>query len=255
MDTIEEGVGMMSVPELELLAGWCSPIAVYIDGKLMRHKTSVRGVRYPDNIARMPGSTSHADDRLYFSTPDGSDPSSGEHEYTIGLRRAPGYYPHNVCGGRFWVLPGDTITVHVKTDGLKVFHEGANVLTLSGHARGSMPNDVRLHVAVRLGNRVVGERSFHPTALQGDAAIVPLKRRVRPNARRVSVTITNPAERAFVLMSKGTLVEANDHDMGRMQERVRAWEAELLTRSDHQYRGADDAGDHIEGAAAFDNRF
>ena len=99
-------------------AARCSPVRVLEDGKALPH----HNISCKEVFEGQPGGACHIEERLYFSTTDGSDALMNGRKYRIALD------PDRACEGAAWVYPGDKARLTFPMEDLRVLGRGGRAL-------------------------------------------------------------------------------------------------------------------------------
>jgi hypothetical protein len=182
--------GSLSAPEVKAKAdkGGCSPLRLTEDGVAQPKPEAAFAT-----LAQVGGGAAATQGGAYvFTASDSSNPSTNGRRYAVGLD------PERLCGQSLWLYPGDETQVVVDPASLT----GAAALTLRGVAVVGAPADKQIVARLELDGRVALDTSVALEALAGGVAL-PL---AAPGpAGRVVLTLRNPPEGAFVLVTAASV--------------------------------------------------
>lgn len=196
-----ESFGFLSDPstvDVTPHASRCSPLRVVEDGVALPEPN----VGCDEVLRFGAGRACHAPERLYFATPDGTDPFENGREYMLALD------PERLCDASRWLYPGDHLRLTVDPFALDAFTTGAATLSVEATDMGSTGRggEPVLQVRVRAG---AGTRADVPVPLGtlGEGPVsVPLEPRIGAIVDTVTVDLVNPSDH-FVLVTGLRLLE------------------------------------------------
>jgi hypothetical protein len=211
----------LSTLEITPHSSRCSPLRVLEDGRpLPLHNVSCEEV-----TRHLKGRTCHTPDKLFFSTPDGSDPYTNDRDYTLALDRT------RTCDGALWLYPGDRAKLVARQLDRAQLQRGAGAIRIAGAELGASGRggDPVLQVRVRAGNQIRVDQPIDIEALPGRGVVLPLQPRIGPTPANVQVELINPSDR-FVLLTSVRLLP--DPPKGLDGEGEEGEGAELVEGSD-----------------------
>jgi hypothetical protein len=175
----------------------CSPLRVLEDGVPLGQPN----VSCDEAWRQGYGRTCHTPERLYFTTPDDSDPFTNGRDYTIGLD------PDRACDSAVWLYPHDKMRLTVREGELAGVMGGASTLTVFAVDMGSSGRggELVLDAKLRVGQ---GIRADGPMPIESlrEGGVLKIEPRIGAAAYPVTVDLTNRSDR-FLLVTSVRLSE------------------------------------------------
>jgi hypothetical protein len=172
----------------------CSPLRITEDGRRMaRANVSCREV-----LRSQGGRSCHGPEKLYFTTEDGTDPSTNGRSYALALD------PARSCDGAAWLYPNDAFTVSFQPEMLASFTGPARWLAFG--ARYLNLRAAHLEVALSVDGREVLRRRIDARDVDRERLVWPLEPPVAVAGRDVRLSVRN-LDATFYLVEEATLAE------------------------------------------------
>lgn len=172
----------------------CSPLRVLEDGAPLPHPNE----SCDDVLKQGRGRTCHTPDKVFFTTPDGTNPYLTDREYRLVLD------PMRTCDGGLWLYPGDRVRLTARAYDLAALRRGAATLTAIAADMGAVRAEVldpRVDIRVRAGGEPRAEVAVTIPDLTTTGVLVRLDPRVGPNERFVQIELENRSDRYLLLTS------------------------------------------------------
>lgn len=187
----------------------CSPLRVLEDGvPLPEPHASCQ-----EALTERQGRACHAGNALWFSATDDTDPMTNGRTYTLALA------PQRACAtwsqrgattlrGSWWLYPGDDVRIRIPPKRMGVFRDGPNVLEIE-----SIPHVADPDVALEIGLWADGEQVLQTTWLPPAGTRKQRQKRfvlpqpLAPDVQDVVLSVRNPSEHTFHLLSMASLAE------------------------------------------------
>ncbi|MEZ4239444.1 MAG: hypothetical protein R3F59_25460 [Myxococcota bacterium] len=194
-----EGFGFLNdiaTIEATPLASRCSPVRVLEDGAPL----PLPNVSCEEVTKHLRGRTCHTPEKLFFTTPDRTDPYLNGRHYRLALD------PDRSCGGGLWLYPGDRARLAARPIDTEALLRGSGALRVAGTPLGPTEQENgALKVRVKAANMLRIEQDVPLAQLPGRGAVMSLQPRIGPTPNNVVVEIVNPTDQ-FVLLSSVRLL-------------------------------------------------
>jgi hypothetical protein len=173
-------------------ASRCSPIRVLEDGEMLPRPN----VSCDEVTKHMRGRTCHTPEKLFFTTPDRTDPYTNGRTYQLTLD------PERRCDGGLWLYPMDRVRIGARPTDTARLLRGSGAIRIVGSALGGTGRggDAHLSLKVRAGNQIRAEGDVPLDLLPGRGAVLALQPRIGATPNNVVVELVNPSDQ-FVLLS------------------------------------------------------